>query len=68
MKERLNIETYEAAIEFQCIGSRAVKKAQAENRKKGIPNAYSLNGRIIYELPNGEITTEDPFEKLEEKS
>ena len=63
MKKRLSLETYEFAIELQRIGSRAVKKAQEENRRKGIPNAYSLNGQIIYELPNGEITTEDPYQK-----
>jgi len=40
------------------IGCKAVKEAQENNRKKGIPNVYCINGKIIYELPNGEITTE----------
>lgn len=39
------------------IGNRAVKKAQQENRRKGIPNVYSINGKIIFELPNGQLTT-----------
>lgn len=39
------------------IGNRAIKKAQEENRRKGIPNVYSINGKIIYELPNGTLTT-----------
>jgi hypothetical protein len=42
-------------------GNRAVKRAQEENRKLGIPNVYSKNGKLYFELPNGEITTEDPF-------
>ena len=42
-------------------GNRAVKKAQEENRKKGIPNVYDINGHLYYELPNGELTKEDPL-------
>lgn len=51
------------AIEIQRIGNQAVRVAQEENRRLGIPNAYSRNGRLYFELPNGEITEEDPFEK-----
>ncbi len=43
------------------IGNRAVKKAQEENRRKGIPNVYSINGKIVFELPNGQITSEYIF-------
>ena len=66
MKEKLKLETYERAIEFTRIGNSAVKEAQERNRKNGIPNVYSLNGKIIFELPNGEITTKNPFENREE--
>ena len=44
------------------IGNRAVKKAQENNLKKGIPNVYSINGKLIFELPNGELTTEYKFD------
>ncbi len=57
----LELETYRMAAEFRRIGNRAVRKAQEENRRLGIPNAYSINGQIFYQLPNGEITMEDPF-------
>ena len=43
------------------IFNRAVKKAQEENRRKGIPNVYEINGQIVYELPDGTRTTESPF-------
>ena len=43
------------------LGNRAVKKAQENNRKKGLPNVYCINGKIIYELPNGELTTQYSF-------
>lgn len=43
------------------LGNRAIKKAQENNRKKGIPNVYCINGKIIFELPNGELTTRYNF-------
>ena len=55
-QDELSLETHEQALEFLRIGNRAVKRAQEENRKKGIPNVYSFNGHIYYELPNGELT------------
>ena len=39
------------------LGNRAIKKAQENNRRNGIPNVYYINGKIIFELPNGELTT-----------
>ena len=63
----LPLEIYRKAAEFQRIGSRAVRAAQEENQRRGIPNAYSRNGRLYYRLPNGEITDKDPFEKAPAK-
>lgn len=51
----------ELASRLLKYGNRAVKKAQENNRKKGLPNVYSINGKIVFELPNGEITTEYKF-------
>ena len=42
------------------IGNRAVRAAQEQNRRLGIPNVYSINGILYYELPSGELTREDP--------
>ena len=63
-QDELKLETYKRMYDFLRIGNRAVKKAQEENRKKGIPNVYSYNGHIYYELPNGELTKEDPLKNL----
>jgi hypothetical protein len=41
-------------------GHNAVRNAQKENLKMGIPNVYSRNGKLYYELPSGEITSETP--------
>lgn len=54
-------ESYEMLIKITRIGSRAVKKAQEENRKKGLPNVYSKNKKMYYELPDGTMTMEYPL-------
>ena len=37
--------------EFHRIGNLAVKEAQARNRRLGIPNWYSINGRLVSDTP-----------------
>ena len=63
--QKVDLEIYRRNFELQRIGNEAVRAAQEENRRLGIPNAYSRNGRLYFELPNGEITEEDPFETAE---
>ena len=63
-QDDFNLETYKQARELLRIGNRAVKKAQEENRKKGIPNVYDINGHLYYELPNGELRKEDPTKNI----
>ena len=62
-QDELSLETHKWTREMLRIGNRAVKKAQEENRKKGIPNVYDFNGHLYYELPNGELTKEYPLSK-----
>jgi hypothetical protein len=57
------LETYETIQELIRIGNRGVHQAQEESRRRGIPNVYSINGIIYYELPNGELTREDPYNR-----
>jgi len=61
-KKLPRIETYQLAAEFQRIGNRAVRAAQEESRRLGVPNVYSKDGVLYFELPNGEITQKNPFE------
>lgn len=51
------------SIEIRQIGSRAVHRAQEENRQLGIPNTYFINGHTYYELPDGTLSLEDPWEE-----
>lgn len=52
------------AIEIRQIGSRAVHRAQEENRRLGIPNTYFINDRTYYELPDGMLSLKEPYDKL----
>ena len=57
----LDIGTYTRIDSFLRIATSAVAKAQDDSRKQGVPNVYSINGRIYYELPSGELSTVDPY-------
>ncbi len=50
------------AAEFSQIMSSAVARVQEENRQRGIPNVYSINGFLYYELPDGSLSREDPWQ------
>jgi len=63
----LPLEIYRNAAELLRIGNRAVREAQEESRRLGVPNVYSLNGKVYYELPNGEITDKSPFDEEQPK-
>jgi hypothetical protein len=65
MKQKVNLksETYEKALEYQRIGNRAARQAREENHLLGLPNIYSRNGKIIYEMPDGRIIVKDIPEK-----
>ena len=55
------LELYRRHVEFTRIGNEAVRKAQQESRDMGVANVYSHRGRLYWELPNGELTFEDPY-------
>ena len=52
---------------IQQIGNNAVREAQKKSLENGIPNVYSKNGVVYYQLPDGTITMENPFESGELK-
>ena len=61
LKPTTSEEALRKGDEFERIGNAAVQAAQEENRRLGIPNVYSINGILYYELPNGELSRNDPF-------
>lgn len=42
---------------FARIGNEAVREAQARNRQLGIPNWYSLNGKLVSDATAAEPIT-----------
>lgn len=44
--------------EIEKIANRAVQKAIEENRRKGIPNVFEVNGEMVFEFPDGTRTTD----------
>jgi hypothetical protein len=61
-KSKISSETYKRMAEFIRIGNRAVRQAQEENHRLGLPNINSRNGKIIYEMPDGEIFVKESRE------
>jgi uncharacterized protein (DUF433 family) len=57
----VSLETYRIADEWMRIANRAVRRAQEESRAVGVPNVYSIGGVLYYELPNGELSRQDPY-------
>ncbi len=56
-------ETLRKAIEIERIGNRVVRRAQAENRRLGIPNWYSINGEIVSDRQIAELNKRKKEEK-----
>ncbi len=67
LKPTISLQAIEKGKELFRIGQLAVRDAQEENRRLGIPNVYSINGVLYYELPNGELTREDPYKAESEQ-
>jgi|AACY02.2.fsa_nt_gi hypothetical protein len=60
-ESQLSSETYATIDHIVRIANLAVAKAQQESRRMGVPNVYSINGRIYYETPAGGLSASDPF-------
>ncbi len=46
----------------------AIRQAQEENHRLGLPNIYSRDGKIIYEMPNGEIIVKETPENQKQST
>jgi len=61
------VEMYRKADEIVRIGRLAVNEAQDESRRLGVANVYFINGRTLYELPNGEFSLTHPAPRGEDR-
>lgn len=60
-RAKLDPELHEWAAQMTRIGSAGVRRAQEESRRAGVPNVYSINDVLHWELPDGTLTPEDPW-------
>jgi hypothetical protein len=58
-EHKISLKTYQQTMEIVRIGNKAVRRAQEENRRLGLPNIYSRNNKLIYEMPDGTIIVKD---------
>lgn len=63
LKKLESLEIYQKGFEIEDIGNRAINDAINQNKEMGIPTVFSINGHIVYELPEGKIQTKSPFKK-----
>lgn len=61
MPNQLDTDFFEWASEMTRIGNAGVRRDQEKSRAAGVPPVYSINGILHWELPDGSLTTEDPW-------
>ncbi len=66
-KDRVAEKTLQHLLKYQQLAEVAVEKAQAENRRLGIPNWYSVNGKIINDQESANSFQEKALANLPKK-
>jgi hypothetical protein len=61
LKSTVSAEAIAKGEELIRIANLAALAAQEENRRLGIPNVYSINGVLYWELPDGTLSHTDPL-------
>jgi hypothetical protein len=62
LNSALSDEALRKGEEIDRIGNQGVQAAQEKNRRLGIPNVYSINGVLYWELPDGTLSRTDPYD------
>jgi hypothetical protein len=60
MTEQVMNDIRKEVLFFKKIGNEAIHEAIENNRKKGIPNSFTRNEKLFWEMPDGTITDKDP--------
>lgn len=58
-----DINIYKNSAEISKIGALAMQEEKEKNKRLGIPSSFMQNGQILYELPDGTITSKKPWDK-----
>ncbi|KJU84014.1 hypothetical protein MBAV_003794 [Candidatus Magnetobacterium bavaricum] len=54
--------------EHEIIGQAAVKKAQDDLRKKGLPIVYCEDRKMYFEMPDGTVLSRDDYYRIYKNS
>ena len=52
-----DLAIYQKMDELMRVCRAAVREAQADSRRLGVPNVYQIGDRIVYELSSGELVS-----------
>lgn len=59
-----DIEFYQRLAFLDKIAAKAMQVEKEKNRKLGIPSVFMRDGKILYELADGTITDQAPWDDL----
>jgi predicted ABC-type ATPase len=59
--EAIKLGTARRIAELRKVGIRAMRFAQRESRRLGVPNVYSMGGVLYWELADGTLSRTDPY-------
>jgi len=59
----MNKKHYLLSAMLSRLANRGARKSQEKARKAGIANPYILNGKLIYQLPDGKIVEKYKYPK-----
>ena len=63
-----NLSTAKRIAELRKVGIPAIKFAQRESRRLGIPNVFSIEGVLHWELPDGTLSRTDPLCRIDKSN
>ena len=60
-KNYKNKNLFREALEYAAIGNHGVMLAIKKSKRLGIPTVFGIIDKVFYRMPDGRITTKDPF-------
>ena len=59
----MTVRDNELTARITRLANRGARKSQEKARKAGVANPYLLNGKLIFQLPDGTITDKYKYPK-----
>ncbi|MBF0536973.1 MAG: hypothetical protein HQL03_01835 [Nitrospirae bacterium] len=68
MDDKTLKELIDRSMEYERIGQGAVKRAQEELRKKGLPIVYCQDRQMYFEMPDGTVLSREDYYRIYKNS